>query len=221
MKRIDVLLTTFESFEKVIKDIVNSPEYSHLRTEKEGIFDSFYERLVKWMGDLILDAFKGEGYAREGGRVVSSIFIILIIAAVIALIIFVVFKTKRKYGRRPKDILGERIHEYTTPISLRRRAEEALSHGDYRGAVRLQYIALLLLLHEGKFLYLEDSMTNYEIYIKLKNNNFHSLDNMAYIMEVFNSVWYGNKNLSPIDYQGFKEKNQVLWNEVSKSEEAN
>lgn len=221
MKIINVVLGAFENFEKVIQDILNSPEYSHLRTKEKGIFDSFYERLVKWLEDLILDAFGGEGYIQGDGKFVSSLFVIFIIVAVIALIIFILFKTKRSYGRRPKDILGEKIHGDTTPLSLRTRVEEALRQGDYREAVRLQYIALLLLLHEGKFLYLEDSMTNYEIYIKLKNNNFHSLDAFAYIMEVFNSVWYGNKKFTSLDYEGFKEKNQVLWNEVNKSEEAN
>ncbi len=221
MKKINVVLGAFENFEKVIKDIVNSPEYSHLRAERKGLFDSFYERLVRWMGELINNAFGGEGYTQEAGRVISTLFIIFIVAAVIALLIFVLFKTKRKLGRRPKDILGEKIQGDTTPVSLRSRAEEALRNEDYREAVRLQYIALLLLLHEGKFLYLEDSMTNYEIYIKLKNNEFHSLDAFAYIMEVFNSVWYGNKSFTSVDYQGFREKNQVLWNEVNKSEEAN
>jgi len=221
VKILNVVLTTFGDFEKVIKDIVNSPQYSHLGADREGPLDSFYERLTKWMGELIYNAFGGSGYAEEDGRLISTLAMIFIIAAVIALIIFILFKTKRKNTRRPKDILGEKIHGDTTPISLRRRAEEALGAGDYREAVRLQYIALLLLLHEAKFLYLEDSMTNYEIYIKLKNNSFHSLDTMAYIMEIFNSVWYGNKSFTSMDYQVFKEKNQALWNEVNKSEEAN
>ncbi len=221
MKIINFVLTTFQNFEKVIKDIVNSPEYSHLRIKEEGLFKSLYQRLLEWFREHILNALEGDGYIAGDGKLISSLFIVFIIVAVIALIIFVLFKTNINYGSRPKDILGEKIHGYTTPISLRERAEEALNKGDYREAVRLQYIALLLLLHEVKLLYLEDSMTNYEIYIKLKNNDFHSLDNMAYVMEVFNSVWYGNKKITSLDYEGFKERNQVLWNEVNKSEEGN
>ncbi len=218
MKIINVALTTFEDFQEAIKDIVNSPRYSHLRTEKRGPLDSLYERLGKWLEEFLYNAFGGEGYIQGDGKLISSLFIILIISAFFALIIFIIFKTQRSYVSRPKDILGEKIHGDTTPVSLRNRAEEALRQGDYREAVRLHYIALLLLLHEGKLLYLEDSMTNYEIYIKLKNNDFHSLDTIADVMEVFNSVWYGDKKITSTDYEGFTEKNQLLWNEVTKSE---
>ena len=78
MKIISVVLTTFENFEKVVRNIVNSPEYSHLRKEKEGAFESFYERLVEWMGKLISDAFEGNGYTQEDGKLISSLFIIFI-----------------------------------------------------------------------------------------------------------------------------------------------
>ncbi len=218
MKILSLRIASEQDFRESVYDIVNSPQYSHLKSVKNKALQGFFQKLNNWFEDLFKKAFGSSSSVAENSDVISAIFTVIAVIGIFALIIFLILRAKNNYYRRPKEILGEEIHEDTTPLSLRKQARSLGDKGELRQAIRLEYIALLLLLHENKSLYLEDSMTNYEIYLSLKKDGFYSLKDMEELMGTFNYTWYGGKEC-PLDrYLSFQKKSEELWNEVMTDE---
>jgi len=147
---------------------------------------------------------------------IITIFIIIILAIVIALII----KSKKSFKRKTKikEIMGEKIEETTTPYSLKKKAKQHEGKGEFRYAIRFYFIALLLLMHENKVLYLDETKTNKEIINYLANNNFKFIPQMSFIIDYFNFYWYGYKICDQEIYKGWEKTLESIWNEIEQRE---
>lgn len=220
MNLISLIITSKPEFQRSVDKILNSVEYSHLKNDT-----SFMEKIREAIARKILEFFQknlsGIKLSSNASETLPDIFMIIGVLVLIVLIVLIVLKTNKALSkkRRIKEILGEKIDEATTPETLRQKAAQFKEKGDLRQALRFDFISMLLLLHESSILYLDETKTNEEIYKYLKKENFFMLEDMKYLMSIFNSTWYGHKICTDDMYEQWNYKINLLWNEVIRLEE--
>ncbi|MFL0269945.1 hypothetical protein [Candidatus Clostridium radicumherbarum] len=220
MKLISLVMPSKSEFEKGVYNIVQSPSYSHLRNGASDFINNVKEGLTKWLTEFLNKIFINVDKASVYSEELSTVFIIfgiLIIAAIIIVIILKINKTSER-KRKVKEILGEKINENTTPNSLREKALNYYENGDVRQALRYDFMSLLLLMHNNKIIYLDETKTNEEIYSFLRKNNFNMLKNFKVLIDSFNLSWYGNKEIQVESYRVWNSNINLIWNEVVKHE---
>ncbi len=212
-----------QQFESTVNRILQRPDYRYLKNIFSDIIEKVKDSIARWIEGLLNSTFSTLQNASEISGNLSKIFIIIALLILVGIIIAIIVKTSRAFEKRKKvkEILGENIEEGTTPASLRARASAFERKGDYRQAVRFDFIALLLLMHNKNLLYLDEAKTNEEIYSYLKKFNFTGLKVMKHMMDLFNSSWYGHKTFSGGNYMNWTEKLNLLWDEVVEYEAEN
>lgn len=210
-----------EQFDQVIDDILQESKYqdlvneNSLRQQVRAWLEYAMDQLEEWIKSITrtrMDTPKTDVLSKE----VPHVFLVIaaiIAAAIISIIIFNVVKLFRRKGQI-KEILGVEISEETTPNSLKDRASEFEEKEDYRSAVRYYYIALLLLMHDSKMIFLEETKTNDEIYSYLKREKYPFVLSFKEVVNVFNAIWYGKKSFNSEAYSSYKNRMQQLWSEV-------
>ena len=198
-------------FEDKVTDILSRKEYIHL----SGFWEKIKERIIDFLKKMF------ENNSLDFDDAIVNIldnkiwfYIGLMILVLIAVVILI--KILNRFQRNPlvKEILGEKIHKTTTPDSLRQKANAYRTQGDLTQAVRLDFIALLLLMHEKRLLYLEESKTNKEIEKAIEQKKLSSTDQFHYLSETFNAAWYGKKTCDDKIYTSWLENMDFIWKEV-------
>ena len=218
MKLLNLTVPPRTEFDNKINEILNRAEYRHLKNGIRDLIQSLQEKLSQWFQNAFdkIEFKTGPGISDK----LATAFIILGIIVILALIIMIAVKISRVFEKksRIKMILGERIGARTTPDSLREKASASLAQGDLRQAVRYDFIALLLLMHEKRLIYIDETKTNQEIYDYLKQNGFKQLQVFQGMIDTFNYLWYGHKSVEGIKYEAWSSKLNLLWNEVMNCE---
>lgn len=203
-------------FDNTIYRIIQRAEYRHLSNRLQD----FLEAVKGAVSDWIIELFKGMDFPTPKAPVISdrlsTVFMIIGLLVILAIIIWIVVNVSKSFEKkaRIKEILGERIDEKTTTGSLRSKAAGFLREGDFRQAIRYDFIALLLLMHEKSLLYLDETKTNQEIYHYLKKNGFSSLQALEHLIDTFNTTWYGHRQCDRDRYDMWSNRLGSLWNEV-------
>lgn len=220
MKLLSAILTSRDEFNRAINKVLEHKEYSHLKNSILNFVDSIKESIKKVLYDTINRVFKNISDGDKVSDSVSTIFVIIGFLIIVVIIIYIGIKICNVFNKdtRIKEILGEKIDNKTTPKTLRDKAAILVNTHDFREAIRYDFIALLLLLHEKNIVYLEESKTNEEIYDYLHKNDFFMLSEFKSLVNTFNSAWYGNKLCSKEVYEKWNQELDALWNEVVNSE---
>ena len=216
-----MMIPSNKEFDSAVNKILKGPEYKHLKNSVVDFIQKIKESVSQWIGEIINKTISNIKYKDEVSDNLANILIIigfLLIAAIVILIIVKVSKTFEKKARI-KEILGEKIHNKTTPNSLRQTAVSFGAKGDFRQAIRYDFIAILLLMHEKNILYLDETKTNEEIYKYLKKNKFSMFSGFEYLISDFNSYWYGHRICNKETYDKVFQNINLLWNEVIDYEE--
>lgn len=212
-----------EKFQSTVDKILNSSEYSHLKGGLRDLIDGLKEKLQQWLVKLLSNTFSNLESANVMSEKLSLIFMIIGILAIVTIIVIIVVKISKTFERkrRVKEILGEKIDDNTTPISLINKADGYKNQGDFRQAIRYKFIGLLLLLHEKTLLYLDETKTNEEIYNYLRKSKISFLEDFKELIDIFNASWYGHRDCNETVYDKWNENFKVVWNEVINYEEKN
>lgn len=220
MNLLSIINPTKSEFESTVQEILRRPEYRHLRNFMKDFIDSIKEKIAEWILKILEKTTMKLSNSISISDKVSTIFMIMGLVIIAAIIIFIIIRINKTFERRSrvKEILGEKIDHRTTPLSLKNKAQDFRLQGDYRQAIRYDFIALLLLMHEGGMLYLDETKTNEEIYLFLKKKAFSQLQLFQYLKDVFNSTWYGHKNCDDLSYTKWNETYNLLWDEVINGE---
>lgn len=203
-------------FEDKIEEILSRKEYIHL--------SSFFEKLKEKIINLIKKMFENTSIDIDG-TIINILdnkiwfYVGLMILVVIMVVISVKIINRFQRNTSVKEILGEKIHETTTPDGLRLRAKNHRVQGNLTQAIRLDFIALLLLMHEKRLLYLEDSKTNKEIEKAIQQKKLSSTDKFHALTEIFNAAWYGKKSCDNQVDASWQENMDLVWKEVTAYEE--
>jgi hypothetical protein len=113
------------------------------------------------------------------------------------------------WERRPKttkesvrEILGVEITDETTTENLLAAARALAQQGDFRGAIRRAYLALLYELEQRGKLRLHRAHTNRD-YLNALRNETALYPAFASLTQNFERVWYGQTPATEIDFEGF------------------
>ncbi|MCT4593459.1 MAG: hypothetical protein N4A57_04195 [Anaeromicrobium sp.] len=210
---------TYEEFQKEISNILDRNEYAHLKRDYERAIEKIVEKIGKWLGKFFQHSNVGER-VMEVSEPVSKVILALIIIAIIVIVVLVVLRLKKSKDMsfKEKSILGEVIKEGTSSDTFRNRAKEMEKIGEYKDSIRLEFIGLLLKLHENHILYLDESKTNYEFIEELKGKGIEYTPLFIRIVEIFNESHYGDTYVNVGYFKRWKENIHVLWSEVLKVE---
>lgn len=114
------------------------------------------------------------------------------------------------FGKKNKKVninaeeLHENIHEINFPESIAKFERE----GDYRSAVRYQFLFILKKLSDKKQINWNPEKTNKDYTAELKNIDLKN--EFAGLSYIFDYVWYGEFNIDEQNYLKFKSQYQAF-----------
>ncbi|MBP2618541.1 DUF4129 domain-containing protein [Chryseobacterium jejuense] len=176
--------------------------------------ESFWQKLLRKV-DRIFRSIFGETVFEKSSKVTVALVRLFAIILVGFLLYFIIKYILGKdgnfiFGKKNKKLnlnveeLHENIHEINFPESI---AKFELT-GDYRSAVRYQFLFILKKLNDKKLINWNPEKTNKDYVAELKaphlKNEFFDL---SYI---FDYVWYGEFNIDEQSYQKFKNQYQAF-----------
>lgn len=221
MKLLSIMIPSKKEFDSTINKILQGSEYKHLKNSVLDFIQKIKDLIGQWMHKIIDKAISNIPSRDAVSDNLANIFIIIGLLLIFTIVVLIIIKVSKTFERktRIKEILGEKIHDKTTPNSLRRTSASFGAEGDFRQAIRYEFIAILLLMHEKNVLYLDETKTNEEIYKFLKKNKFPMLSVFKSLINDFNSSWYGHRECNEETYEKVIQNINLLWNEVLAYEE--
>ncbi|AZA53183.1 DUF4129 domain-containing protein [Chryseobacterium sp. G0201] len=176
--------------------------------------ESFWQKLLRKI-DKILQSIFGDTVFTKSGNIAGILIRIFAIILVGFLLYFIIKYLIGKdgnfiFGKKNKKViikdeeLHENIHEINFPESIAKFERE----GDYRSAVRYQFLFVLKKLSDKKSINWNPEKTNKDYVTELKVPNLkNEFSNLSYIFEY---VWYGEFSIDEQSYQKFKAQYQAF-----------
>jgi hypothetical protein len=177
---------------------------------KESWLKKAWRKFAEWIGRLL--GKRMENAAKQSGG--SDILNAIIAVTAVVLIIFALSKVKFRSWVTGKGAVvqqeyaveEENIHEIPFDKDIR----DAENEGDYRRAIRLQFLKVLKNLSDGEMIYWDPNKTNYQYIYEVKGTNLHAP--FVKCVHIFDNVWYGEY---PIDVNYYN-NNKTLFEQLSK-----
>lgn len=154
---------------------------------------------INWLWDKFTSLFGGKAY--------DNFWKYMIMAGALALVVFILFKAKvLDYIFPSKDsqaaneyVVGqENIHE----INFETAISEALAVGDYRLAIRLQYLKTLKTLSSKQLISWKANRTNHSYVLELERYPYQS--DFIRLTAYFEFAWYGDFRVDEAGYNEMK-----------------
>ncbi|MET3535681.1 DUF4129 domain-containing protein [Chryseobacterium limigenitum] len=176
--------------------------------------ESFWQKLLRKI-DKILQSIFGDTVFTKSGNIAGILMRIFAIVLVGFLLYFIIKYLIGKdgnfiFGKKNKKViikdeeLHENIHEINFPESIAKFERE----GDYRSAIRYQFLFVLKKLSDKKSINWNPEKTNKDYVTELKVPNLkNEFSNLSYIFEY---VWYGEFSIDEQGYQKFKAQYQAF-----------
>lgn len=213
-------ILTKDVFDGKVQEILSRPEYLPLHNQIQDLYERYKEEVARAIVEWLMKVFSNVSFSEPTVSGATNLIAVITIVVLVALALMAVGMVMRVVERRPKlrSILGEEISTHTTPDSLREKAQTFYRAADYRMALRYDFIALLLKLHEARYVFLEETWTNQELHDHLQSRNFNHIEILKVLMIGFNAAWYGHKDCSSKDYEAWLQEYTVVWKGVEPRE---
>ncbi|MCT2408038.1 DUF4129 domain-containing protein [Chryseobacterium antibioticum] len=174
--------------------------------------ESFFQKLMRRI-DKILQSVFGETVFTNSAKITTILIRLFAIILVGFLLYFIIKYLMGKdgnlfFGKKNKKIninaeeLHENIHEINFPESIAKFERE----GDFRSAVRYQFLFILKKLSDKKQINWNPEKTNKDYAAELKDMRLK--DEFAGLSYIFDYVWYGEFSIDEQSYQKFKNQYQ-------------
>jgi hypothetical protein len=183
------------------------------RSEFKEHADDEITKLVRKVREALLQAllwlrekiFGDERTSAIGSGIRSLILVIGVVAFVLLVRMAYLRIRIREATAKPearKTVLGETIEAGVTAAHLATQARQLAGKGDYRGAIRKLFVALLYDLDERKVVRLEADATNreYLAHIRALGRLYPVMLRMT---DTFERVWYGGAEAGASDFAAF------------------
>lgn len=221
MKVFSIITPSNKEFDNTINDIFQSSDYKYLKSSLADFIQTSKERISQFIKDIINKTILNIKSKDVVSNNLANIFMIIGLLLITAIVILIILKVSKTFDKREKikEILGEKILNKTTPSSLRLLAVSFEAKGDFRQAIRYHFISLLFLMHQKNVIYLDETKTNEEIYKYLEKNKFSEFLAFKYLINDFNSSWYGHRLITKKNYDMVLQNINLIWSEVLVYEE--
>jgi hypothetical protein len=194
-----------------LAEILRRPDYHKPATAEGSAIGRLWDRFLRWFFSLFRTSKKP--MTPGGSPFVSGLAQIIVVAACLGAIAFVIWKFapqylsnrrgKKKQKREPRIVLGERLEPDQTAADLLAQAESLARNGDLRGAIRKAYIALLCELGDRKIVSLAQHKTNRD-YLNSVRERVHLYSSMRRLTSSFELHWYGFQPPAENDWNEFR-----------------
>lgn len=189
-----------------LEEILKRPEFQERGENPVSAFiRETRDQLLKWLSDLLKPLFGGA----TGEGLGFGLRILIILGAGLALALLgravwqAVGRRRSAAVRGRKVIFGEEIDESTTASDLAAQARALAGKGDYRGAVRRLFVALIYQLDERDLVRLRPQATNREYLALVRRfDRLHPI--MSTLTDTFERVWYGEAAVDRGAYDTFE-----------------
>lgn len=195
-----------------INSIYSMDEFNFL-SEKDSFIAEYINEKINSIKEIIKDFLKKNRVNDYEMKKVNiddeNVLAIKIIAIVfiLALIIFIaikIFFSIRKNAKNKKQEIEDDIESVIFKMKdfeeIEKQSKEMYENGNYKIALRLLYISMLLYLNKKNIIKINKSKTNRQYLYELKDSNYIYYENVDKFTDAFNYFWYGNNN---IDKNGF------------------
>lgn len=173
---------------------------------------SFWEKLMQKVYKII-EAIFGETVFRKSGNVAGMLIRLFAILLVGFLLYFIIRYLIGKegnflFGKRNKkvEIRDEELHENIHEINFPESILQFEKSGDFRSAVRYQFLFILKKLSDKKLISWNPEKTNKDYVAELKAP--HLKDEFYKLSYIFEYVWYGEFSINEESYLTFKNQYQ-------------
>ena len=204
------LPTDFKLERAKLDTILARSEYKTDERQASGIqqwLKQMWQRFKQWLSALFATPDRAPSMP---GRTTVNLARVIIISLLAAALLYALVKLWQWWRRRsPKqqtegtrEILGVEITEETTTEDLLAAARALAQQGDYRGAIRRSYLALLYELEQRGQLRLHRAKTNRD-YLNALRHEAALYPMFAALTHNFEQVWYGQTRATNLDFEGF------------------
>jgi Domain of unknown function (DUF4129) len=199
-----------------LAQILNRAEYLPPEAKEKSALERWWEGFVKWLQGLFPEPKPIEPRSpisapAIGPGIVQAVIILLALAA-IAFVIWRVaplFLDRRRAKKEKKDageriILGEKLAADESSFTLFQQAESMAREGNFRGAIRKGYIAMLCELGDHKIVRLARHKTNRD-YVRDVSQRPELQSDVRGLTSLFENHWYGLAEASEEEWGAFRE----------------
>ena len=193
-----------------LAEILRRPDYNKEPAAEGSALERLWARFIRWLLSLLP---KTGPVAPGGSPFLSRLAQIIVVAACLGIIAFLVWKfaprylsgrsRRKKQKREARIVLGERLEPDQTAADLLAQAESLARDGDLRGAIRKAYIALLCELGDRKIVSLAQHKTNRD-YLHSVRERVHLYSSMRQLTNSFELHWYGFQPPAENDWTEFR-----------------
>lgn len=200
--------------------ILQRPEYQKQDPEDQSAIERWINAFLDWLRDLLPRESPSPARPVQESDVRTSpiLVMVLVILAALAILGFVIWKIapliglrgtrkKEKKDKGERIILGEKLAADESSTTLFDQAEHMARTGDFRGAIRKGYIAMLCELGDRKIVRIAQHKTNRDYLSDIRKHQslYGGVKDLTFMFEVH---WYGLANASEDDWSKFRENYQ-------------
>jgi hypothetical protein len=191
-----------------LAEILRRPEYVRAPPQDSAL-ERLLDQFLRWLSRLMPHP---KPIQPGGSRLVSTLVQIIVIAACVGAIGFLVWRfgprilggrRKKKKKREVRIVLGEKLEPDQTAADLLAQAEKLARDGNLRAAVRKAYIALLCELGDRKIISLAQHKTNRD-YLNAVRDKGSLYTSMRKLTNSFELHWYGFVPVGEADWNEFR-----------------
>ncbi len=207
------------TFEQAVNDVLQQRKYDLLMGHMLDFREAFQNALWNFFENLFGKInIKMPDMPEYNISVITNIFILFTVLLII-FIIYLIVCTKNKKIINTSKSMEEIFHELKenklTFEDLIRLSRDYADKKQHRESVRYIYIALLWLFNTKNILSIDLYKTNSQLKRELSASRPQFSEKFAIIVETFNTVWFGHKQISSDSYEKYMELINGLMQEVS------
>lgn len=176
--------------------------------------ESFFQKLMRRI-DKILQSIFGETVFTNSAKITTALIRFFAIILVGFLLYFIIKYLIGKdgnlfWGKKNKkiDINAQELHENIHEINFSESIAKFEREGDYRSAVRYQFLLVLKKLSDKKQISWNPEKTNKDYAAELKD--YHLKEEFTKLSYIFDYVWYGEFSIDEQAYLKFKAQYQAF-----------
>ncbi|WP_298518483.1 DUF4129 domain-containing protein [uncultured Kordia sp.] len=180
---------------------------------------SWLSSLVDWLEETMQDWFNLDT-REEASAIVKNLTNAFYIIIIVLVVFFIVRTLMNGEGRWVfgKQSIRHKINfeDVTTDILItdfKKLIEAAMAKGNYRLAIRYQYLNMLKKLNAAEVIAFDPEKTNLDYTYEIKDEAVR--EQFQYTSYLYNYVWYGEFDIDEAQYQKAQESFHVLLKNVA------